>query len=106
MKERELNKDTPKTEDFFHENTLQQSTALSDKQKPQSNPALRTLSASMSPPQDVVIPSEPRDVSPGITHNYISSSPADRNDANAQESSNLIADLDLIDGPTIVVEVC
>lgn len=105
MKERELNKDTPKTEDFFHENTLQQSTALSDKQKPQSNPALRTLSASMSPPQDVVRHSEPRDVSP-ITHNYISSSPADRNDANAQESSNLIADLDFIDGPTIAVEVC
>ena len=98
-----LDKDTPKTEDFFHESTLQPPTALS---QPQPNAAPHTFSASMSPPQGLVRPSAPRDVSPGITHHYNSPSPAERKDVNARDSSDLITDFDAIVEPIIVVEVC
>ncbi|KAF8267847.1 hypothetical protein EI94DRAFT_1801158 [Lactarius quietus] len=100
-KEREFDKDMQKTGDFSHENTLQHSTALSDHQPPQPNPAPR--SASMSPPRGPVRPA-PDDVSPGITPSDNGPSAYDRNDDNARGSSNPFTDLDSADGPTIVVE--
>jgi hypothetical protein len=106
-KEREFDKDTWRTEDVSRENTSRHSILSDQQQEPQPNAPPRTVRASISPlPEGLVGSSAPGGVSPGITPSDISPSTADGNDVNARGSSDLIADLDTIDEPTIVVEVC
>lgn len=95
-----------KTEELLCKNTLQRSTALSDLQQLQPNPATLTVRASVPPlPQVSVRLSSPGGASLGITPSDNSPSTSDWNDDNARGNSNPFTDLDSIDGPTIVVEV-
>ncbi|KAI9446825.1 hypothetical protein H4582DRAFT_611812 [Lactarius indigo] len=108
--ETEFDKDMRKTDESSCDATLQHSTALPERERPQPNTATRlasTYSAPVSPlPQSLVRPSSPGgvfDIAPCDN----SPSTAGWDDNNTRGSSNPLTDLDSIvsiDGPTIAVE--